>query len=52
MDRLLVDEFIESYAKAPKEIWLDLDATYDPLHGRQEGRFFHSCYRHYCYLLL
>ena len=40
MDRLLVDAFVESHAKPPREIWLDLDATDDPVHGRQEGRFF------------
>ena len=51
MDRLLVEVFLESYAQAPREIWLDLDATDDPLHGRQEGRCFHGYYRHYCYLL-
>ena len=42
LDRLLVDLFIESYEKPPREIWLDLDATDDPLHGHQEGRFFVS----------
>jgi hypothetical protein len=52
LDRLLVDLFIESYEKAPREIWLDLDATDDPLHGHQEGRFFHGYYRCYCYLPL
>lgn len=52
MDRLLVDLFIESYDTPPKEIWLDLDATDDPLHGEQEGRFFHGYYGHYCYLPL
>ena len=52
MDRLPLDVFIESHAKPPKEIWLDLDATDDPLHGRQEGRFFHGYCRHYCYLPL
>jgi len=41
---LLVDLFIESHAKPPREIWLDLDATDDPLHGHQEGRFFHGYY--------
>ncbi|MFA5631862.1 MAG: IS1380 family transposase [Porticoccaceae bacterium] len=51
-DRLLVDLFLESYAQAPREIWLDLDATDDPLHGQQEGRFFHGYYRCYCYLPL
>jgi hypothetical protein len=52
LDRLLIDVFLESYAKAPREIWLDLDATDDPLHGHQEGRFFHGYYRCYCYLPL
>ncbi len=32
----------------PREIWLDLDATDDPTHGHQEGRFFHGYYRRYC----
>ena len=52
MDRLLVDCFLESYDTAPEEIWLDLDATDDPLHGHQEGRFFHGYYGCYCYLPL
>jgi len=52
LDRLLVDVFLESYEEPPREIWLDLDATDDPLHGRQEGRFFHGYYRCYCYLPL
>jgi hypothetical protein len=52
MDRLLVELFVESYDTAPEEIWLDLDATDDPLHGEQEGRFFHGYYGHYCYLPL
>ncbi|WP_419584771.1 transposase, partial [Thiolapillus sp.] len=37
LDRLLVDLFLESYRKPPRKIWLDLDATDDPLHGQQEG---------------
>lgn len=52
MDRLLVDIFLDAYDEVPKRIWLDLDATDDPLHGDQEGRFFHGYYRHYCYLPL
>ena len=52
LDRLLVDLFLESYRKPPRKIWLDLDATDDPLHGQQEGRFFHGYYRCYCYLPL
>jgi hypothetical protein len=52
MDDLLVDLLLEVYETAPAEIILDVDATDDPLHGHQEGRFFHGYYRHYCYLPL
>jgi DDE family transposase len=50
--RLLVDLFLEAHVRAPKQIVLDLDATDDPLHGQQEGRFFHGYYDCYCYLPL
>src|SRR6516162_4357259 len=49
---LLVDVFVEAHARPPKQIILDLDATDDPLHGHQEGRFFHGYYDCYCYLPL
>jgi hypothetical protein len=49
---LLVDIFLESFRRSPKEIILDFDATDDPIHGEQEGRFFHGYYRCYCYLPL
>jgi hypothetical protein len=52
VDRLLVEVFLAAHQEAPKEIILDLDATDDPLHGKQEGRFFHGYYGHYCYLPL
>lgn len=52
LDRLLVDLFLESFAHTPRQIILDLDATDDPVHGEQEGRFFHGYYGHYCYLPL
>jgi hypothetical protein len=52
IERLFVDLFLEAHAKAPKQITLDLDATDDPLHGEQEGRFFHGYYSGYCYLPL
>jgi hypothetical protein len=44
--------FLDAYAKAPAQITLDLDATDDPLHGQQEGRFFHGYYDCHCYLPL
>src|SRR5947209_6786173 len=50
--RLLLDQFLEAYERAPREIILDLDATDDPVHGDQEGRFFHGYYDCYCYLPL
>jgi Transposase DDE domain group 1 len=49
---LFVDLFLEAHPRAPKQIVLDLDATDDPLHGQQEGRFFHGYYSCYCYLPL
>ena len=52
IDTLLVDLFLEAHRRAPREIVLDLDATDTPLHGRQEARFFHGYYGHYCYLPL
>jgi hypothetical protein len=48
IDRLLVDCFLEAHRKPPTQLWLDLDATDDPLHGHQEGRFFHGDYGHSC----
>jgi hypothetical protein len=48
----LVDLFLEAHRRAPEQIVLDLDATDDPLHGQQEGRFFHGYYDCYCYLPL
>jgi hypothetical protein len=51
-DQLLLQLFVEAHRSPPPEIVLDLDATDDPLHGQQEGRFFHGYYGHYCYLPL
>ena len=50
VDRLMVQVLLESYDREPEEIVLDLDATDDRIHGRQEGRFFHGYYDCYCYL--
>ncbi len=52
IERLLVDLFLEAHRRPPERIMLDLDATDDPMHGRQEGRFFHGYYDGYCYLPL
>jgi Transposase DDE domain group 1 len=52
IDELLVSVFVESHEQAPEEIILDVDTTDLPLHGKQEGRFFHGYYDHYCYLPL
>jgi hypothetical protein len=49
---LFVDLFLEAHERAPEHIILDLDATDDPLHGEQEGRFYHGYYDCYCYLPL
>jgi hypothetical protein len=52
VDRLLVDIFLQAHPCAPAEIVLDVDSTDIPLHGEQEGRFFHGYFGQYCYLPL
>jgi hypothetical protein len=52
IEGLFVDLFLDAHAAPPPQIILDLDATDDPLHGHQEGRFFHGYYDNYCYLPL
>jgi hypothetical protein len=52
IEGLLVDVFLDAHVVPPEQIILDLDATDDPLHGHQEGRFFHGYYDNYCYLPL
>jgi hypothetical protein len=52
IEALPVTLFLEAHRRAPAQIILDLDATDDPLHGHQEGRFFHGYYDCYCYLPL
>src|SRR3954466_15649997 len=53
IETVFVDLFVDAFgAKPPREIILDLDATEDPIHGHQEGRFFHGYYDCYCYLPL
>ena len=50
--KVLIDQFIASFDAPPDELTLDFDATDDPIHGLQEGRFFHGYYDHYCFLPL
>ena len=52
MAKVFVEQFIASHAKPPKQLVVDFDATDDPVHGDQEGRFFHGYYDHYCFLPL
>jgi len=52
ISRELVAVFIESHAKPPRQLILDFDATDDPVHGHQVGRFFHGYYDSYCFLPL
>ena len=49
---VMLDQFIHSFKRAPKELILDFDATDDAVHGKQEGRFFHGYYDQYCFLPL
>ena len=48
IEALFVDLFLDAHRSAPRQIVLDLDATDVPLHGHQEGRFFHGYYDAYC----
>jgi hypothetical protein len=50
--RVLLDQFVASFKTPPDELILDFDATDDPVHGKQEGRFFHGYYDSYCFLPL
>ena len=52
LHEVMVDQFIDSFKRAPKKLILDFDATDDRVHGSQEGRFFHGYYDHYCFLPL
>jgi hypothetical protein len=52
IDCFLVEVFLQQHSEPPTAIILDLDATDDPLHGDQNGRFFHGYYKCYCYLPL
>lgn len=48
----LLEDFINAHTQAPEELILDFDATDDAVHGKQQGRFFHGYYDHYCFLPL
>ncbi len=52
LHKVLIEQFIASFKAPPEELVLDFDATDNPLHGQQEGRFFHGYYDSYCYLPL
>lgn len=52
IESFFVETFLSLHRAPPKEIVLDLDATDDPIHGHQAGRFFHGYYDSYCYLPL
>ena len=47
VERLFVELFLQGHERPPKEVILDMDATDDPIHGNQEGRFFHGYYNQY-----
>ena len=52
IESLFVDVFLQLHRQPPERIVLDLDATDDPLHGDQLGKFFHGYYKHYCFFPL
>ena len=52
IESLFVNVFLQLHQRPPKRIVLDLDATDDPVHGNQLGKFFHGYYKSYCFLPL
>jgi hypothetical protein len=52
VNRFFVEMYLNAHCEEPEQVILDLDATDDPIHGAQEGRFFHGYYKNYCYLPL
>jgi hypothetical protein len=52
IEAYFIGEYVRSLARDTEAVTLDLDATNDPVHGEQEGRFFHGYYDEYCYLPL
>jgi len=52
IENLFVELFLQAHRDPPEQIVLDLDATDDPVHGQQLGRFFHGYYKEYCFLPL
>ena len=52
IEDFIIEQGVKAIPKKSKEIVIDFDATDDPLHGNQEGAYFHGYYRHYCYLPL
>ena len=52
IEGLLIGEGVKAMPRKSQEIVLDFDATDDPLHGHQEGAYFHGYYKNYCYLPL
>jgi hypothetical protein len=52
IESYLVDVFVQQHSAPPKRLVLDLDATDDPIHGHQLGKFFHGYYDCDCYLPL
>jgi hypothetical protein len=52
IERLFGELFVQAHPQPPERLVLDFDATDDPVHGDQLGRFFHGYYGEYCYLPL
>jgi Transposase DDE domain group 1 len=52
IEALLIQRGVKAIPRKSAEIVLDFDATDDPLHGNQQGAYFHGYYGHYCYLPL
>lgn len=52
INKILFEQFVDSFKEPPRELILDFDATDDIIHGNQEGAHYHGYYGHHCFLPL
>ncbi len=52
LEQMLIERFINSYAKPPKVIVIDVDQTNDTVYGDQQECLFNGYYNDYCFMPL
>ena len=50
MGRAMIDLYCESFRQVPKRITLDIDDTFDAVHGKQQLSLFNAHYDERCFL--